>query len=215
MLDCSVIDGGVALLVHPEVDLRVLKARAQAVMFELGDERPLLLMGGMTGGSADDGRRSPSSLGAFAVAVLCLLALMPTAAPTGPRPPFSGPLAAVSADTLTPELARPRLLSAASRRASVGARVSAGAGSAAPAAANASAGPGPVPEVSSAEGHRHAGGRGRAGVPSRPTAPLPSRPPATGAVVDAVSLVRLPQVSSIELFRGPGQSGLHHHGPKP
>jgi hypothetical protein len=214
VLDCSVIDGGVALLVHPEVDIRVLKARAQAVMFELGDDRPLLLIGGLgSSPAAGDGRRSPFSLGAFVVAVLCLLALMPTAAPPRPRPPFSGPLAAASADSLTPELARPRMLSAAGRRSS--AVRSPGPGAAVVVAGpDRSAGPDPVaaPRV---DADRHAAGRRRAGAPRRPTAPLPPRPPAVPVAVDAISAVRLPQTSSVELFRGPGESGPHRHAPKP
>lgn len=117
VLDCSLNDAGVALLVHPEVDARLLQAKAQAVFAELADPRPLMIMGGLApkptqklaGVIRYDA--TPLSLTVFAVVVLCLLALIPLA-PTNHR--GDGADTTSSADTelavassLTPELFRP------------------------------------------------------------------------------------------------------------
>lgn len=48
VLDCSVSDEGIAVVVHPEVDPRMLEVRVQAALAELGDRRPLLVVGGMS-----------------------------------------------------------------------------------------------------------------------------------------------------------------------
>ena len=48
VLDCSVSDEGIAVVVHPEVDPRMLELRIQASLAELGDRRPLLVVGGMS-----------------------------------------------------------------------------------------------------------------------------------------------------------------------
>lgn len=48
VLDCSVSDEGIAVVVHPEVDPRMLEIRVQAALAELGDRRPLLVVGGMS-----------------------------------------------------------------------------------------------------------------------------------------------------------------------
>lgn len=124
VLDCSLNDAGVALLVHPEVDVRLLQARAQAVFAELGDPRPLMIMGGMPPSPA---RRAaglirvdatPLSLTVFAVLVLCLLALVPLAPgrDSGQAPPAAAPLGQFQiASSLTPELFRPAAAVARSR----------------------------------------------------------------------------------------------------
>jgi hypothetical protein len=123
VLDCSVLAGGVALLVHPEVDVRVLKAKAQAVFAELGDERPLVIMGGLASEPArrggwlavvGRGEPTPASLSVFVVLVLCLLALVPLTPPSQPAPlaspvsrPVTGVFGGVLASSITPDLARP------------------------------------------------------------------------------------------------------------
>ena len=92
VLDCSVSDEGVAVVVHPEVDPRAIELRAQVLLAEAGDRRPLLVVGGMTVGPrvlpsgrlpvpGRRGRRrsSPLSPAAFVVVVLALLAVVPIA----------------------------------------------------------------------------------------------------------------------------------------
>ncbi|HEX2039512.1 MAG TPA: hypothetical protein VHF47_07245 [Acidimicrobiales bacterium] len=91
VLDCSVSAEGVAVVVHPEVDPRLIEVQAQMLLGEAGDRRPLLVVGGMSGGPRvlPTGRAprprarrtgpSPASLVAFAVLVLGLLAVVPIA----------------------------------------------------------------------------------------------------------------------------------------
>lgn len=55
VLSCTVNDETVALLLHPEVDPRLLKARAQAVCAEIGESRPLIVVGGRSPGRAGAG----------------------------------------------------------------------------------------------------------------------------------------------------------------
>lgn len=48
VLDCSMSDEGIAVVVHPEVDPRMLELRIQAALADLGEVRPLLVVGGMS-----------------------------------------------------------------------------------------------------------------------------------------------------------------------
>jgi hypothetical protein len=92
VLDCSVSAEGVAVVVHPEVDPRLIEMQAQVLLGEAGDRRPLLVVGGMTAGPrvlpptrpprAARAKRtgpSPLSLAVFAFLVLALLAVVPIA----------------------------------------------------------------------------------------------------------------------------------------
>lgn len=89
VLDCSVSAEGVAVVVHPEMDPRLIELHAQMLLGEAGDRRPLLVLGGMTvgprvlpsGRSARPRRHGPSpwSLVGFAALVLALLAVVPIA----------------------------------------------------------------------------------------------------------------------------------------
>ena len=92
VLDCSVSAEGVAVVVHPEMDPRLIEVHAQMLLGEAGDRRPLLVVGGMTvgprvlpsGRSGRTGRSrrhgpSPLSLVGFAALVLALLAVVPIA----------------------------------------------------------------------------------------------------------------------------------------
>jgi len=98
VLDCAVSAEGVAVVVHPEVDPRLIELQAQVLLAECGDRRPLLVVGGMTVGprvvppttpTVVRARRSrltapsPLSLVAFAVLVLGLLAVVPIAGREG------------------------------------------------------------------------------------------------------------------------------------
>ena len=181
VLDCSLNDAGVALLVHPEVDTRVLQARAQAVFAELGDPRPLMIMGGMPSTRA---RRAagfarldatPLSLTVFTVLVLCLLALIPIA----PRPGWGGgdqaaeaPLGQLEiASSLTPELFRPAAAVVRTRRPAV----------AEPAAAVVA--PAPPPVVAD---EKPDPARGRPVI--RPRRPAPPRRPIPAELAPAVAV---------------------------
>lgn len=92
VLDCSVGAEGVAVVVHPEVDPRLIELHAQVLLGEAGDRRPLLVVGGMTvgprvlpSGRSTGTRRprrsgpSPWSLVGFAALVLVVLAVVPIA----------------------------------------------------------------------------------------------------------------------------------------
>jgi hypothetical protein len=122
VLDCSVDADGVALVVHPEVDSRMIALRAKAVLADIGDAtRPLLVLGGMTTGPPPSppmprrrrrparaaARRPLSATGAVVLAV-ALLAVLPvtrherqTSAP--PSPPVSAPSAAPAPADSEPE----------------------------------------------------------------------------------------------------------------
>ena len=189
VLDCSLNDAGVALLVHPEVDSRVLQAKAHAVFAEHGDPRPLMIMGGMAPSRA---RRAagivrfdatPLSLTVFTVLVLCLLALIPVApgrdsvsAPTAEAP--LGEFAIAS--SLTPELFRPASAVARTRRPS----------GAEPAAAAVAA----APPVAADDAKAQARGNRPAPKPR----PAPSRRP--------VAVERAPSLAVTALVCAPGQS---------
>lgn len=86
VLNCRVTDETVALLVHPEVDCRLLKARAQVACAELGDRRPLLVAGGLpsapaAGVAGSLGSRSrratPLAMAVASLFVLSAVALVP------------------------------------------------------------------------------------------------------------------------------------------
>lgn len=91
VLDCSVHDEGIAIVVHPEVDPRSMELRAQVALAEIGERRPLLVVGGMSTGLVDlprapvrrarrpFARRSPLSLVGFAVLVVALITVVPVA----------------------------------------------------------------------------------------------------------------------------------------
>lgn len=110
VLDCSVSDEGIAVVVHPEVDPRMLELRIQASLAGLGDRRPLLVVGGMStaggtlpvgAGPLRQGRRTdprrPGMVAArlprarssmpllgFAVLVVAAITLVPLAGRTSP-----------------------------------------------------------------------------------------------------------------------------------
>jgi hypothetical protein len=195
VLDCSLTDAGVALLVHPEVDARVLQARAHAVFAELGDPRPLMIMGGLAPTQA---RRvagvmrldaTPLSLTVFTVLVLCLLALIPLA----PRPGSDGggqaaeaPLGQLEiASSLTPELFRPAAAVVRTRRPAVTAEP----------AVEVAAPPAPAPAVVD-EKAKPARGRPAA----KPRRPAASRRPIPAQLAPSIS-VTAPCT--------PGRSGGH------
>jgi hypothetical protein len=195
VLDCSVIDGGVALLVHPEVDARVLKARAQAVMAALDDRSPLVILGGMAPAPASPA--SPFSLSLFVVAVLLLLAVLPSAS-ADRRPAFTGPLAAAALDGgITPDLARPRLsftlAAAASSRARVAGAALVASGQAAAAVAD--------PAADAEAGH----GRPARHTPRRATVPIvpPAAAPAPAPAVSTLTIVR----TTLPTWPGRGGAG--------
>lgn len=116
VLDCSVHDEGIAVVVHPEVDPRVIEVRAQVALAEVGERRPLLVVGGMSSGAAEPlppprrpggraGRagRSPVSLLGFAILVVSLITVVPIAtreAGDGPvaAPPLAGEAPSASDD---------------------------------------------------------------------------------------------------------------------
>lgn len=90
VLDCSVTDDGVALVVHPEVDPRLIELRAKALLADVDDTKPLLVVGGMPTGSPGlppppavrhRGRsgRSPLSATGVVLLVLALLFVVPIA----------------------------------------------------------------------------------------------------------------------------------------
>ena len=90
VLDCSVHDEGIAVVVHPEMDPRVLELRAQVALAEIGERRPLLVVGGMSSGIAEPppsrprrGRilatRSPLSVVGFTVLGVALITVVPIA----------------------------------------------------------------------------------------------------------------------------------------
>jgi hypothetical protein len=207
VLDCSVLAGGVALLVHPEVDVRVLKARAQAIFAELGDERPLVIMGGLVDEPAPRpgwlavvgrGQPTPATLSVFVVVVLCLLALVPLTpkAPSGPLAgPSSQPVTAVLASSITPDLARPV---ASWRRAGLRALAASAAGAA--------------PVVSAPVASAAVVGRGRSAAGSNATrgARPATRPVArvlttTVSLLPAVVIERAPV--AVPAFTPPGHVG--------
>src|SRR4051812_7964163 len=85
VMGCSMAPEGVAILVHPEVDARALKARAEAVCQAHGDPRPLIVVGGLVPAPPARGafgvllrRERPLSLVVFAVLVLVALAVLPS-----------------------------------------------------------------------------------------------------------------------------------------
>jgi hypothetical protein len=216
VLDCSVLAGGVALLVHPEVDVRVLKARAQAVFAELGDERPLVIMGGMVeepprrgGWLSVVGRRepTPATLSLFVVVVLCLLALVPLTPKAQSVPlaaPVSRPVTGLLASSITPDLARP--VHSWQGRAAVRALSSA---AAAPVVA-----PAVVAGSPRAGASASASGRGAARSNAIRGAGGAARPVAQ-ALTTAVSLLPAVAIERVVDSPGPGNSGGHRRLPKP
>jgi len=98
VLDCSVQDEGIAIVVHPEIDPQLMELRAQVKLAEIGERRPLLVVGGMSTGLADPpraaagrarrpfARRSPLSLAGFAVLVAGLITVVPIAGGGGKAP---------------------------------------------------------------------------------------------------------------------------------
>lgn len=86
VLTCTLTEETVALLVHPEVDSRLLKARAQVACAELGDRRPLIIVGGLpapsargaVGGSGTRSRRAtPLAIAAASLFVLSAVVIIP------------------------------------------------------------------------------------------------------------------------------------------
>ncbi|HVF76203.1 MAG TPA: hypothetical protein VM938_14290 [Acidimicrobiales bacterium] len=126
VLDCSVHDEGIAIVVHPEIDPHMMELRAQVALAEIGERRPLLVVGGMSTGLVEPsppmpvrrgrrglGERSPVSLLGFAVLVVALITVVPIAGGNNKAPrlpnvaaPLSGgvpvvdePVAVVAAAT--------------------------------------------------------------------------------------------------------------------
>lgn len=71
VLSCTVNGETVALLLHPDVDPRLLKARAQAICAEVGESRPLIVVGGRSpvragaGAGVGVGPRAAAAAGAI------------------------------------------------------------------------------------------------------------------------------------------------------
>lgn len=203
VLDCSLNDAGVALLVHPEIDTRLLKARAQAIFAEMGDPRPLVLVGGYPakgrrGAGAGGGLRrfgradaTPLSLVVFAILVLCLLAVVPIQpgnrlAPL-PTPSLEAPLAeAAFGSDLAPDLFR--------AAASLGRRATAAAARAAAVASGPAAAAVVVAEAP-----------GRAEPPGRARAAARRAAAATAALAPALSIA----ASVAKPVCAPGNSAAH------
>lgn len=130
VLSCTVKDDTVALLLRPEVDPRLLKARAQAVCAEVGETRPLIVVGGRSaaGAGAASGvgaggggwrnavpallarRATPVSIALLSLFVLSAVVLAPSD-PDRPapfsRPPRSPSVALVPSPGAVPPLAGP------------------------------------------------------------------------------------------------------------
>lgn len=109
VLECSSTDGSVSVHVHPEADLRLIQARAQALFAECGDARPLMVSTGMAPPPPARLAGSPLLVAVFALAVLLVLAVVPTAPRDGgtARPTMDAATATISfAADPTPELAR-------------------------------------------------------------------------------------------------------------
>jgi hypothetical protein len=103
VLDCSVSDEGIAIVVHPEVDPRLMELRAQTALAEVGERRHLLVVGGMSTADAPASpppapssrgmhvprNRSSMPLVGFVVLVVAALTVLPLAnrdaPPTGDR----------------------------------------------------------------------------------------------------------------------------------
>ena len=193
---------GVALLIDPAFDARVVKARAQAAFAEVGDPRPLLLLGGTPAPAPAPGRQpwllamlrrdaTPLSLTAFVLAVLLVLAVLPTAPRRVPGstaliPPLTDELTdAVRFGGLTPELSK--------RRGAYAPPVEAAAPVEAPVAE-------PVADEAQA-------GQGRTTAQARRT-----RRPRRTAPADVAAPLAAPTAAAAP--RGPGNSGEHRRYPK-
>lgn len=118
VLDCSTHAEAVVVVLDPSADEQVVKARGQAVLAELGDSRPLVVL---TGQAAEKLKASslwaslvpadatPIGLAVFAIAAVCVMALSggkakrPGTAALIP-PLEDTPANAVSESSLTPEL---------------------------------------------------------------------------------------------------------------
>lgn len=108
VLDCSVHDEGIAIVVHPEIDPRMMELRAQVALAEIGERRPLLVVGGMSSGRLAEpppapdrpprrlASRSPMSLVGFAILVVALLTVVPIAGGGGKGSPRLPTVAAPS-----------------------------------------------------------------------------------------------------------------------
>src|SRR5258706_9875433 len=110
-MGCSMAPEGVAILVHPEVDARALKARGEGLCAAAGAPRLLVVVGGLVAPAAARGsfgmllrRERPLSLLVFVVLVLVALAIVPATrhraldAATGRAAPLTGATAPRSTD---------------------------------------------------------------------------------------------------------------------
>lgn len=193
VVDCTASDHGVVLVIDPDADARLLKARAQALLAESGDGRPLVVVVGSAATASPAGEpvaASAGSLAAFAIAVLLLLAVMPTAprSDSGERRPAPADTAAMPISytaALTPELVR-SIRSYAPRPAAAPASSPASEPAPSPAAVE----PPPVAPKKPSPDPRRPAAHGRSRAEARPT-PAPSSP---------VTQVP-PQVSSISIER--------------
>ncbi|HEV7887184.1 MAG TPA: hypothetical protein VGO92_06465 [Acidimicrobiales bacterium] len=75
VLDCSLDDDGLAVLVDPEVDARVVQARLETMLWVLDEERPLVLVGGSP--TARSTLPLWLSVAALVALVLLVLVLLP------------------------------------------------------------------------------------------------------------------------------------------